>query len=86
MNQIYTKKNYKVYNKRDSFIIHNTKKPFEEAHTHIKGNLHTCIYLIDLSIHKTIPKRLSKYMINSLIRLSDDENYTSQLSSLILNH
>ena len=80
MNIIYSKKNYNIYKiSRQSFIIHNTKKKFEDGHTHIK-NYKTAKYLIDLCIHRSIPDRhLSDYLLESIIRLSTNIDYIKQI-------
>lgn len=76
MVMIYKKKEFKVYAecRSDEVIIHNSKKSFDKGHTHIK-NFKTAKYLIDLSIHKSIPNHPTKYFITSLIRLTDDKIY-----------
>ena len=81
---IYKKKNFKIYdcgNNKD-YIIHNTSLEFKDHHTHVK-NFNTCKFLIDLSIHKSIPNHLSDYLIVSLIRLTSDSNYKFKLESLL---
>lgn len=81
---MYKKKNFYVYGYKDKYIIHNTKKEFSKGHTHIK-NFKTAKFLIDLSIHKSIPKHHNRYFLISLLRLSDDEEYSKRLSKLIDN-
>lgn len=83
MNTIYHKRNFNIYsvNKKE-FIIHNTDLPFETHHTHI-NRFSTAKYLINISIYKSLPKRLSNYLIISLIRLTDDEEYIEQLRLLL---
>lgn len=80
MNIIYSKKNYNIYIvDRQCFIIHNTKKKFEDGHTHIK-NYNTAKYLINLCIHRSIPeKHLSDYLLESIVRLSTDTEYINQI-------
>ena len=80
MNIIYSKKNYNIYIvDRQYFIIHNTKKKFEDGHTHIK-NYNTAKYLINLCIHRSIPeKHLSDYLLESIVRLSSDTEYINQI-------
>lgn len=80
MVMIYKKKQFKVYAecKSDEVIIHNSNKPFDKGHTHIR-NFKTAKYLIDLSIHKSIPNHPIRYFITSLIRLTDDKVYKEAL-------
>lgn len=83
MNTIYHKRNFNIYsvNKRE-FIVHNSALPFEKHHTHI-NRFSTAKYLINISIYKTLPKRLSDYLIISLIRLTDDLEYIERLETLL---
>lgn len=84
MNTIYCKKNYKIYKiKNGAFIVHNTKKDFKTGHTHI-NNYNTAKYIIDMSIHNLIPNRhLSKYLLGSIIRISDDESYIEKIKEIM---
>lgn len=83
MNTIYHKRNFNVYSvDKKSFIVHNSSLNFDEHHTHI-NRFSTAKYLINISIYKTIPKRLSDYLIISLIRLTDDNEYKEKLYNLL---
>lgn len=83
MNVAYRKKNYKIYFfDNGGYIIHNTKGEFSQHHTHI-NNYNTAKYLIDLSIHNTVPYHLSNYLLESLLRISLDENYKRKIQNLI---
>lgn len=78
-NTIYHKRQYNIYAiGNNEFIIHNSALPFEQHHTHI-AKFSTAKYLINIVIHKSIPKHLSSYLIVSLIRLSDDKAYNDKL-------
>lgn len=79
---VYKKKNFNIYGYKDKYIIHNTNKEFSKGHTHIK-NFKTAKFLIDLSIHKSIPKHHNKYFLVSLLRISDDKEYSDKLSNII---
>jgi hypothetical protein len=81
-NQIYSKKNYVVVSIGKSFIVINTRKQFAKGHTHI-SSYSTCVRLIDWSINKKLPKRGSRYILISLIRLARDERYIEKLNSLL---
>jgi hypothetical protein len=69
--------------KDNAYVIHNTRHDFNDAHTHIK-NLSTAKYIAHLAVYKKLPKKghLSEYLIISLIRISDDNNYIRQLNEL----
>lgn len=80
---IYKKKNFKIYDAKTNYIVHNTKLEFKNHHTHVK-NFHTCKYLIDMSIHESIPeKHLSDYLLVSLIRLSNNPDYIKKLNQIL---
>lgn len=84
MNQVYSKKEYIVIKMKSGFIVINTTKDFNNGHTHIR-NFQTAKYLIDLSIHKSIPHHLDNYLLNSLLRLTNDSSYQIKIDELIHN-
>lgn len=60
-------------------------KEFEEGHTHI-NNFHTAKFIVDLAIHKSVPrKKISPYLLESLIRISDDNGYNFRIERLLNN-
>ena len=83
MVRIYRRKEFSVYSGNGGFIVHNTKKEFANGHTHI-SNFHTAKFLIDMSIRKLIPYKVSPYLLESLMRLSNDEIYTEKIRKEIL--
>lgn len=54
------------------------------AHTHIDRFV-TAQWLIDLSLHKRIPKNIKDYLLISLIRINTDEVYCRKLTELLQN-
>ena len=88
MKKIYEDKNFiilKKYN-REAYILHNKKKPFKTGHTHI-NNYNTVRWLIKLYTKRIVPYNLkSKYLLDSLIRISNDTKYTEQLKTLKQKH
>ena len=86
MNRVYKKANFNVYQMDGGkgYIVHNFKYPFHDHHTHIK-NYKTCIFIIDLVIHKSMPHHLNSYLLKSLIRLSDadDKEYRRKINQLL---
>lgn len=66
-----------------NYVVHNTRKDFSNGHTHI-NNFNTAKYIAYLVIYKKLPKRnhLSIYLIDSVIRLSDDRKYIAQINLL----
>ncbi len=58
------------------------KKEFSQGHTHI-NNFNTAKFIMDLALHKTLPKRrISNYLLDSLIRISIDIDYINKIESL----
>jgi hypothetical protein len=43
----------------------------------------TCMVLIKLLVNKRTPKSRSKYFLESLMRLCDDENYMHKIQQLL---
>lgn len=80
LNTVYRKKKYKIYSAGNEYIIHNSNLDFENHHTHI-SNFNTCVYIINLCIHKSVPKHLSDYLLISIIRLTDDNVYKKQIEN-----
>lgn len=86
MNCIYRRKSYNIYRAaKNQFIVHNTNKPFKNGHTHI-NNYHAAKMIIDLSINKTTPCHLSKYLLQSIIRISTDTSYIKQIENILNNY
>lgn len=91
MNLIYTDGEFNIYEQyearkggRKEFIVHNTAKEFKEGHSHLKS-FKTAKYLVKLCRHKSMPRHLSRYLLVSLYRLSNDEEYTARLKELAEN-
>lgn len=84
MNVIYRRKNYNIYKiGRNNFIVHNTRKKFEKGHTHI-NNYNAAKTIIFMSINNIVPRNLSKYLIESIIRISTNEQYIEKLKVLLV--
>ena len=82
MIRVYKLKYFNMYsNKKGGFIVHNTHKEFKNGHTHL-NNYNTAKYIIQLAIHKTLPQSKSIYIIDSLIRISNDKGYINNLRKL----
>lgn len=80
--KIYQRKEYVIYSVQNGFIIHNTRRKFENAHTHLKGFI-MAKTLIDCAIKKKLPKTRNHYLLRSLIRISVDKKYINQIEELI---
>lgn len=80
---VYKKKNYKIPSCGKEFIVWNTRLDFHEHHTHI-SNYNTCKYIVNLCIKNRIPdKHLSSYLLNSILRISDNEDFKCKIKSKI---
>lgn len=76
-------KHFNIYsNMNNDYIVHNTNKEFSVGHTHIK-NYDTAKYIVYMALYKRMPKNnhLSEYLIDSVIRISDDEEYITKMKS-----
>lgn len=80
---IYRRRHFNIYNAgNNQFIVHNTKLEFSNGHTHIRS-FSTAKFIIQLSLHKSIPKHLSNYLLISLIRINNDEDYIDKLNEML---
>ena len=82
--QIYQNLNFKIYKVGHGFIIHNTNKNFQNGHTHVQ-KYDTCMIMIKLIKHKALPRSHSKYFLESLIRISDDNEYIKRIMKMYLS-
>jgi predicted DNA-binding WGR domain protein len=87
MNQIYKKGEFIITpfwrtSKRKEFMVVNTEKEFKHGHTHLKS-FEMAQYLIRLARAKKINNGLSPYLLTSLKRISEDEEYIKKLDDLI---
>ena len=81
-NKIYEKKEYIIFQVRGGYIAYNTKKCFQDGHTHLR-HFDAAKTAIDLVIKKKVPKSTDEYYLVSLIRLSEDSNYIDKIYELI---
>lgn len=79
--QVYNNRYMKIYKSKNGYIVHNSRKPFEEGHTHI-NKFTTAKYITKLVIKSEVPEHLSNYLIESLIRLSGDKKYKNKLKQM----
>lgn len=81
-NKIYEKKEFMIFKVKEGYIAYNTKKNFQEGHTHLK-HFEAAKTAIDLVIKKKVPRSTDGYYLTSLIRLSEDEYYISKINELL---
>lgn len=67
---------------RVGFIVHNTKKKWEEGHTHLKS-FNMAKELINNVIKHKKPKTKNGYLLMSHIRVTNDESYAKFIQELI---
>lgn len=68
---------------RPAYILYNKNKEFANGHTHL-NNYHTAKWLMELYSNRKLPMDLkSEYLLTSLIRISNDEKYTTKVESLL---
>lgn len=71
---------YRIEQTENGFRI--TLDDGSDQHTHLKSK-HFCKKLIDYVVDRKVPKRVGNYVLESCIRLSDDENYIQKISELL---
>ena len=54
-NKIYEKKGFIIFQVKEGYVVYNTKKDFQEGHTHLK-HFEAAKTAIDLVINKKVPK------------------------------
>lgn len=84
--KIYEREGYiilKVYGgNKVGFIIYNTKKEWEEGHTHL-NSFDMAKTIISNVIKNKKPKTNNLYLLRSHIRISDNSKYTRYIEELI---
>lgn len=78
---VYKNKEYIIVKEQDNYIIINTKKDFNQGHTHIK-NYNIAKTIVRLCKNSKMPKSKNKYIVNSIIRISNDNEYTKKLKEI----
>ena len=80
---VFSKKHFRIIKEGDGFIVYNMNKPFKHGHTHI-GNYNTAKYILNLAYYSSIPqKRTSNYLLESIIRISNDTDYIKHIQELM---
>lgn len=89
MKLLISKKNYKVFycEEKDNYVVYNTRKEWksedgEYGHTHV-DHYDTALYLVDCSLKNKIPKKVNKYFLISLIRISKDKKYIEKIQRIL---
>lgn len=70
-----------IFRSDDGYVVQNvTMKNF--AHTHIT-NYRSARWVCDLSIAKKVPYDMPKYLLESLLRINDDEIYCNHVNDVL---
>ena len=72
--KIYERDGYIILRVKRGYIVYNTRKRFENGHTHIQS-FEMAKTIIDNNIRKKRPKTNSIYLIESHIRVTKDSKY-----------
>ncbi len=80
-NNIYSRNEYMIIQMSRGFIVINRNKRFEEGHTHIR-NFKTAKMLIGLAIRKSAPCHLPPYLLISLSRITEDDDFRTKMLEL----
>ena len=84
--KVYEKQNYIILKvksgKKIGYIAYNTRKEWEEGHTHLES-FNMAKTIIDNVIKHKKPKTKNLYLLQSHIRLTDDPSYVRFINELI---
>lgn len=80
--KIYQKKEYIILKVKKGYIVYNTKKEFENGHTHLHS-FEMSKTIIDNSINKKRPKTNNLYLLESHIRVTNDSKYKRLLQEIL---
>lgn len=79
-NKIYRSREYIIFKVRNGYVVQNTKKKFENGHTHVK-NYNLAKKLIKWSKNNEVPETKNTYILESLNRISNDYKYKERLKN-----
>lgn len=84
--KVYEKQNYIILKvksgKKIGYIAYNTRKEWEEGHTHLES-FNMAKTIIDNVIKHKKPKTKNLYLLQSHIRLTDDPSYIKFINELV---
>ena len=84
--KVYEKQNYIILKvksgKKIGYIAYNTRKEWEEGHTHLES-FNMAKTIIDNVIKHKKPKTKNLYLLQSHIRLTDDPSYVTFINELV---
>lgn len=80
--KIYSRKEYIILAVKKGYVVYNTTGPFEKSHTHLRS-FNMAKTIIDNCINKKTPKTNNLYLLESHIRISNDDKYKKMIEELI---
>lgn len=80
--QVYQEGSYKIYRAGHNYIVHNAQYEFKDKHSHVH-DFQIAKKLIHCVSHQIIPRSFNFYLLTSLTRISDNEDYIKKVESLI---
>lgn len=84
--KVYEKQNYIILKvksgKKIGYIAYNTRKEWEEGHTHLES-FNMAKTIIDNVIKHKKPKTKNLYLLQSHVRLTDDPSYVKFINELV---
>lgn len=80
--KVYSRKEYIILAVKKGYVVYNTKKDFDEGHSHIYG-FNVAKTVIDNCVRKRMPKTRNLYLLSSHIRISTDDKYINMIEELI---
>lgn len=84
MSRTYNYKNYVIFkDKNKGYVLYNMLKPFKDGHTHLR-NFQLAKRVAYHESNRKIPKDFTSYLLISLIRVTNDEEYKSKINKLYL--
>lgn len=81
--KVYEKDGYIILKMKRGYIAYNTKKEFSEGHSHLYS-FQMAKTIIDNCIRKKKPRTDKIYLLNSHIRLSNDDRYKMFIEEIII--
>jgi len=83
-NIIYSKRHFVIFRSYNGFIVYNTKKSFNDGHTHL-NSFNSAKYIIALALNGKVPNDLDRYRLVSLMRITDSLEYKGRIERLLEN-
>ena len=80
--KIYQRKEYVILSVKRGYVVYNIEKKFKEGHSHLKS-FNMAKTLIDNCINNKIPKTRNLYLLESHIRVTNNEKYKKLIEELI---